>query len=56
MGGYGIYIWSCYGLAIILFLGNLWHVRCQKQRIYKTLRLGFEDLKSSHSRESSFDA
>ncbi|MGC6530130.1 MAG: heme exporter protein CcmD [Candidatus Puniceispirillaceae bacterium] len=25
MGGHGIYIWPCYGLAVLLIAGLYWH-------------------------------
>jgi len=27
MGGYAGYVWSCYGLTVLVLLGNLWFAR-----------------------------
>jgi len=27
MGGYAGYVWSCYGLTLVVLLGNLWFAR-----------------------------
>nr|VFJ52796.1 MAG: heme exporter protein D [Candidatus Kentron sp. FM]VFK22925.1 MAG: heme exporter protein D [Candidatus Kentron sp. FM] len=37
MGGYGLYIWSAYGLALVIFLMNLIQARSCQRRIEKTL-------------------
>lgn len=37
MGGYGVYVWSAYGLALVIFLINLIQARFCQRRIEKTL-------------------
>jgi heme exporter protein CcmD len=27
MGGYAAYVWSCYGLTLVVLVGNLWLAR-----------------------------
>jgi heme exporter protein CcmD len=27
MSGYGAYVWSCYGLALVVLVFNVWHAR-----------------------------
>lgn len=29
MSGYGAYVWSCYGLALVVLLFNVWSARRQ---------------------------
>lgn len=56
MGGYGIYIWSCYGLAMVMLLGNLWHAHRQKKRVFRALSVQFKTMKlSSQNGHSSND-
>ncbi|VFN00525.1 MAG: heme exporter protein D [Candidatus Kentron sp. G] len=37
MGGYGLYVWSAYGLALVILLMNLIQARSCQRRIEKTL-------------------
>lgn len=37
MGGYAGYIWSAYGLASLVLIGNSWVVRQHRQKIRKQI-------------------
>ena len=39
MGGYGGYVWSCYGLTLVVLAGNLWFSRRElKAQIQRATR------------------
>jgi heme exporter protein D len=35
MGGHGPYVWSCYGLFVVLIIANVWHAKSEKNRMLK---------------------
>jgi heme exporter protein CcmD len=35
MGGYGAYVWSCFGLAAAVLIINEWRVRARQAAVYK---------------------
>ncbi|MBT8420710.1 MAG: heme exporter protein CcmD [Gammaproteobacteria bacterium] len=37
MGGYGAYVWSAYGIALVILLINLIQARRCQRRVEKTL-------------------
>jgi heme exporter protein CcmD len=40
MSGYGAYVWSCYGLALVVLVSNVWLARRQlREQIVRTRRL-----------------
>jgi heme exporter protein CcmD len=40
MSGYGAYVWSCYGLALVVLVSNVWFARRQlREQIVRTRRL-----------------
>jgi heme exporter protein D len=32
MSGYGAYVWSCYGITVVVLIGNLWSARRDRDR------------------------
>lgn len=38
MGGYGFYVWSCYGSAAVVFVALFLHVKMQKKKLIKQLQ------------------
>jgi len=38
MGGYGLYVWSSYGIALLVFGGLFVGVKLQRKRLIKQLR------------------
>ncbi|MCX8505810.1 MAG: heme exporter protein CcmD [Alphaproteobacteria bacterium] len=56
MGGYGAYIWSCYGLAFVMLLGvmrfyqlRLRRAKSQQELVLQSKLPKFTALASSHS-------
>lgn len=39
MGGHGLYIWGSYGVALLIFVFEVFLVRSQRKSILKRLRL-----------------
>lgn len=37
MGGYGTYVWSCYGLTFLGLIGFAWYSRRKKKTILRML-------------------
>ncbi len=46
MGGYGLYIWGSYGLALVLLVGNYFSARSHRKQI-------LQELSSRQRREKS---
>lgn len=40
MGGYAYYVWSAYGVVLVVLLANGLSIRKQRTRIHNALRLG----------------
>jgi heme exporter protein CcmD len=39
MSGYGAYVWSCYGLALVVLVFNVWHARRElREQLVKVQR------------------
>jgi heme exporter protein D len=38
MGGYGVYVWSAYGAAVVLLAGEVIHLRRRKRALHEQLR------------------
>jgi heme exporter protein D len=38
MGGYGVYVWSAYGAAVVLLAGEVIHLRRRKRALLEQLR------------------
>jgi heme exporter protein D len=37
MGGYAVYVWSSYALAVVVLIGNAVHARQRERRLLQTL-------------------
>ena len=37
MGGYGAYVWSCFGLALIVILWSDWRSRARHNQVYQEI-------------------
>jgi heme exporter protein D len=35
MAGHGPYVWSCYGLFVVLLAVNVWHARSENEKALK---------------------
>jgi len=38
MGGYGLYVWSAFGMALICVAGEIWLLRRHRLQIWQRLR------------------
>jgi heme exporter protein CcmD len=47
MGGYGAYVWTCYGLAAAVLLINEWRVRARQAAVYKEIEVRIRALEDS---------
>jgi heme exporter protein CcmD len=47
MGGYGAYVWTCYGLAAAVLLINEWRVRARQAVVYKEIEVRIRALEDS---------
>ena len=56
MGGHGLYVWLCYGAALLVLVGYVWHLermdRQTRARIAARLR-AVEDTPSAYSDDAS---
>jgi heme exporter protein CcmD len=44
MGGYGPYIWSCFGLALVVVLFADWRARLRQKRVYRDIEVRIKAL------------
>lgn len=44
MGNYGAYVWSCYGLALIVVLFSDWRARSRHKQIYRDIEVRIKAL------------
>lgn len=44
MGGYGVYVWSAYALAVVILGFNVWSMRRARKLAYRHLRQWFEKI------------
>lgn len=56
MGGYGFYVWSCYGSAAVVFVALFLNVKLQKKRIIKQLQRRYRQDARKQQSESSTSA
>jgi len=47
MGGYGAYVWTCYGLAAAVLVINEWRVRARQATVYKEIEVRINALEDS---------
>ena len=47
MGGYGAYVWTCFGLATAVVLINEWRVRARQAAVYKEIEVRIKALEDS---------
>ena len=39
MGKYGAYVWSSFGLAVLVFAFNEWRIRARHRKIYRDVAM-----------------
>jgi heme exporter protein CcmD len=44
MGNYGIYVWSCFGLALVVVLFADWRARLRHKRVYRDIEVRIKAL------------
>ena len=44
MGSYGPYVWSCFGLALIVLLGSEWRARARHKQVYREIEVRIKAL------------
>jgi heme exporter protein CcmD len=44
MSGYGAYIWSCFGLALVVVLFVDWRARLRQKRVYRDIEVRIKAL------------
>ena len=44
MNGYGAYVWSCYGLALVVVLFVDWRARLRQKRVYRDIEVRIKAL------------
>ena len=47
MGGYGAYVWSCFGLTLAVMLINEWRVRARQASIYREIEVRIKALEDT---------
>lgn len=47
MGGYGVYVWTCFGLAAVVLIINEWRVRARQAAVYKEIEVRIKALEDS---------
>jgi heme exporter protein CcmD len=44
MGNYGAYVWSCFGLTLIIFVYLDWSARARQKRVYRDIEVRIKAL------------
>jgi heme exporter protein CcmD len=44
MSGYGAYVWSCFGLALVVVLFVDWRARLRQKRVYRDIEVRIKAL------------
>ena len=44
MGNYGAYVWSCFGLALVVVLFADWRARLWQKRVYRDIEVRIRAL------------
>jgi heme exporter protein CcmD len=44
MGGYGAYVWSCYGLTLVIVVLLSWRARLRHKRVYRDIEVRLKAL------------
>ena len=48
MGGYGAYVWSCYGLTFVIVVFLNWRGRLRQKRIYREIEVRLKALEEEN--------
>jgi len=44
MGGYGVYVWSCFALAVVVLVICDWRARLRQRRVYRDIEVRIKAL------------
>ncbi len=44
MGGYGAYVWSCFGLTVVIVVFSEWRARIRHKRVYRDIEVRLKAL------------
>ncbi len=44
MGNYGVYVWSCFGLTLVMVLFSYWRARLRHKRVYRDIEVRIKAL------------
>ncbi len=44
MGNYGIYVWACFGLTLIIVVLSDWRARVRHKRVYRDIEVRIKAL------------
>lgn len=47
MGGYAVYVWSSYGLALVVLVGNLLVARRKRTKLLREIQLYLQESETS---------
>ena len=47
MGGYGAYVWSCYGLTLAVLIILEWRARLRHRKVYRDIEVRIKALGDS---------
>lgn len=47
MGAYGAYVWSCFGLTLVVLLVNEWRVRARQAAVYRDIEVRIRAMEST---------
>jgi len=47
MGGYALYVWSSYGLALLVLGGNLFVARRKRSKLLREIQIHLQDSETS---------
>ena len=44
MGNYGVYVWSCFGLTLVIVVFSDWRARLRQKRVYRDIEVRIKAL------------
>ncbi len=44
MGGYGVYVWTCFGLGVLVVVGMEWRARARHRSVYRDIEVRIKAL------------
>ncbi len=44
MGGYGAYVWTCFGLTLVIVVFSEWRARIKHKRVYRDIEVRLKAL------------